>query len=320
MLVSIAMVIKIRIHYNTKVIFAFANVSGAFSILMSKMFRMKFLVYSYEPHADFQVELGLWRHNSLSYRILSTLEKYAGLQGDYILTGTQYMVDHLSKEGAIGKVYRAPTSVDETVFVFDPKARKYTRKRLEIGNRDVLLYLGKFGGLYYREEIAIVCKLLKDRINSLYCLIVTPDNNERVTNWFSQAGLAEDSFTVIGPFADVVPYISAADIGLNAIPPSPSQKYRSPTKIAEYLLCGLPYITCRGVSEDDIVAEQHQVGAVLDCFDKSSVERTYPMIQKILKEDKAVQRRRCRQVGINYRGKSNVDDLLQSIYTDVFKR
>ncbi len=317
LLTSLFIVIRIRIVHNTKVIFAFANVSGAFSIVLSKLLRMKFLIYSYEPHADFQIELGLWSKKSLPYRILSSLERYVGINGDYILTGTQYMVDDLKKSGAKGKVFRAPTSVDEHKFSFDIIAREKVRHELGISDKHVLLYLGKFGGLYYSQETALLCKLLKERIDKFFFLIVTPNRNEEVAQWFQQAGLSESEYLVAGPFTDVVPYISAVDIGLNAIPPSPAQKYRSPTKVAEYLLCGIPYITCRGVSEDDIVAEDNNVGVVLDKFDKPSVKKIYPKVIELLTEDKAVQRERCRKVGISYRGKSNIDSLLQRIYDEL---
>jgi hypothetical protein len=320
LLVGLLTVAQIRVKYRTQLIFAFANVSGAFSIILSKLFRMKFLIYSYEPHAEFQAELGLWKRNGLPYKVLSSLERYAGLYGDYVLTGTQYMVDDLRAAGARGKILRAPTSVDEKRFVFDHVAREHIRKGLGIGNRPTLLYLGKFGGLYYEKETAMFCKYLKEHINSLFFLIVTPNDNNEVREWFHEAGFADNDFTVSGPFTNVVPYISAADVGLNAIPPSPSQKYRSPTKTAEYLLCGLPYVTCRGVSEDDVIAEQYGVGTVLERFDELSVNRIYPTIQKILEEDKDTQRARCRHVGVKYRGKSNVDRLLQSIYDDLFKR
>lgn len=318
LLVSLLVVANIRVRYRTKLIFAFANVSGAFSIILSKLLGMKFLIYSYEPHAEFQAELGLWKRNSLTYKVLSTLERYAGLYGEYVLTGTQYMVDDLKAAGAKGTVLRAPTSVDENRFIFDRTARERIRKELGIGDRPALLYLGKFGGLYYKEETAIFCKNLKDHIKSLYCLIVTPDDNNEVRRWFHEAGFVDNDFTVSGPFTNVVPYISAADIGLNAIPPSPSQKYRSPTKIAEYLSCGIPYITCQGISEDDIIAQKHKVGAVVAQFDSTSAKQVYPAIEDLLNEDKTTQRQRCREVGIEYRDRANVDWVLAKIFSEVF--
>ena len=318
LLVSLLIAAKIRVQYRTKLIFAFANVSGAFSIILSKLFRMKFLIYSYEPHAEFQVELGLWKRNGLPYKVLSALERYAGLYGDYVLTGTQYMVDDLRAAGARGKIIRAPTSVDEKRFVFDHVARERIRKELGIGNRPTLLYLGKFGGLYYKEETSIFCKYLKEHIESLYFLIVTPNENDEVREWFYEAGFVDDDFTVSGPFTNVVPYISAADIGLNAIPPSPSQKYRSPTKTAEYLACGIPYITCQGISEDDVIAQKYKVGAVVAQFDSDSAKRVYPIVEDFLNEDKVVQRERCRQVGIMYRDKAHVDKAISDIFSEVF--
>ena len=318
LLVSLFTVAQIRVRYHTQLIFAFANVSGAFSIILSKLLSMKFLIFSYEPHAEFQAELGRWERHGLPYKVLSALERYAGLYGDYILTGTQYMVDDLKAIGARGKIIRAPTSVDEEQFVFDSVARERIREELDIRNRPVLLYLGKFGGLYYEKETVLFCKYLKGHIKSLYFLIITPNHNEEVREWFYEAGFTDNDFAVSGPFTNVVPYISAADIGLNAIPPSPSQKYRSPTKIAEYLACGVPYITCQGISEDDVVAQKYKVGAVVTQFDSVSAKRVYPVVEELLNEDKVVQRERCRRVGTIYRSKIHVDNVLSDIFNEVF--
>lgn len=308
----------LRARYDTRLIFAFANISAAFSFVLSRILGMKFMVYSYEPHSEFMAELGGWSRKSLKYMILNKLETYAGLKGEYILTGTQYMVDYLATHGATGKIYRAPTSVDETKFTFREDERKKLRAKLGVENRPVLLYLGKFGGLYYSEETIYQFKYLQKFIPELFFLIVTPSDKDEILSWLKKADIRDKDFHLTGPHKEVVPYICAADIGLNAIPPSPAQKFRSPTKVAEYLLCGLPYITCRGISEDDIIAEKYHVGAVINDFGKDSVKKIIPQLHVLLNEDKLKQIDRCRKAGIMYRGKSNIDQLLTGIYEEVF--
>jgi hypothetical protein len=132
-------------------------------------------------------------------------------------------------------------------------------------------------------------------------------------------GLSSDSYAVTGnlSYEEVKDYISSADIGLSGVPPTPAQKYRSPTKVAEYLLCGLPYITCKGVSEDDIYASEKNVGVVLESFNRKDVIEKLNDINVILSEEKESLRSRCRKVGIDYRGKSNVDKLLKEIFNEI---
>jgi hypothetical protein len=211
-------------------------------------------------------------------------------------------------------------SVDEKAFTFKRKGRERVRREYSLHNRNVVLYLGKFGYLYYNEEIAKLCKILYDNINNTFFLVVTSNDNEAIQKMFREYGLPEESFSVTGnlSYDEVKDYISAADIGLSAVPPTPSQKFRSPTKVAEYLLCGLPYITCEGVSEDDIYAKKHNVGAVVKSFDENHISESIPQIRNLLDEEKVSIRERCRNVGISYRGKSNIDSLFQQFFRKIY--
>ena len=57
------------------------------------------------------------------------------------------------------------------------------------------------------------------------------------------------------PHDEVPVYLSAADIGISFIRPAPSKVASSPTKIAEYLACGLPVVINGGVGDlDDLAA------------------------------------------------------------------
>ncbi len=317
---AISTVLYIRFFKKTKLLFAFANVSAAISVIFSKLLGMRLLVYSYEPHSSFQVELGRWDKRSIKYKLLKKLEDYAGSQGDYILTGTKYMVKELANRKSKAKLFRAPTSVDESLYEFNGEARTRIREELGIDRRKVLLYLGKFDGLYYGGEIADFCKTISDNDSSFFFLIVTPNNYQKVEGLFKVSGISEENYYIteaVTP-SEVIEYISSSDIGLIAIPPTPSQKFRSPVKTAEYLLCGLPYITCEGVSEDDIYAQEYNVGIVLQNLAKDQALNSAGRINTLLAEDKNELRKRCREVGLSYRSKSNVVKTLREIYAEVF--
>ncbi len=180
--------------------------------------------------------------------------------------------------------------------------------------------MGKFGGLYYKGEVAELCKSLFDLRPKLFFLIVSSNKYEEIDILFKNAGLDNEHYTITGDLSydEVKDYLSAADIGLSAVPPTPSQKFRSPTKVGEYLLCGLPYITCKGISEDDLYAEEYNVGAVVNSFDHRHVLRSMDQINLLLSEDKDTIRKRCREVGLAYRAKSNVDSQLAHIFSEIF--
>lgn len=309
-------VTRINFKHHPKYIFAFANVSAAISVLFSKLYSIPQIVYSYEPHSEFLADLGLWKKSSLKFKILNNLEKYSGKNASHVMTGTKYGVEYLKRLKSTAKLYRAPTSVDPNDFYFRADSRNKIRKKLRVNDKDIYLYIGKFGDLYYTDQVAqIFGEIYQQNGHSFFCIVTTYDH-QKVKNWLLDAGIPSDNFFVTGNLAslEIKEYISAADMGISAVPPTPSQKYRSPTKVAEYLLCGLPYITCKGVSEDDDYAIDHRVGVVLKKFSRQEIKKHYPRIRQLLDEEKEVIRERCRSTGLEYRSKKRIDDILETIF------
>ena len=107
-------------------------------------------------------------------------------------------------------------------------------------------------------------------------------------------------------------------MGLVAIPPLESQKYRTPVKIGNYLSCGLPFIVNRGVADDDVLAEKEQVGVVLESFDSADIARALPTLRMFMDEQREQQQARCRRVAIEHRGIHNSVRVLKEIFEDVF--
>lgn len=315
------LLVRLRLG-GTKVLWSYANVAASIGWVYSKLLHFKTIIYTFEPHSDFMKELGIWRANSLNYRILNALEWRAGRDADYVLTGTQHMVDTLGRFGVKGKVHRAPTCADHTKFYPVPNARTILPKHYSINPADFLIvYVGKFGGLYYTFEIFQLFSILTEQIPNCKCMVITPNPHDEIVELCRRANF--DNKKLISVFRagreDIKTWLSAADLGISAIPPTPSQKYRSPTKVAEYLMCGLPYLTVAGVSEDDIVAKSYDVGIVVRDFSVGSLLAAVPVVMNFLRRDRQEMSRRCREVGILYRGRHNVDRVLYQVFDELIK-
>ena len=153
-LITLMTVIKIKLKYKSKYIFAFANVSAAFSSIFANFLNLEMVIYSYEPHSDFMAELGLWSRESLQYKILNSLEVRAAKIASHIMTGTKYGVELLEDMGSKAQKYRAPTAVAPSEFYFLEDSRHQFRESRGTEEKDVFLYMGKFGDLYFKEEVA----------------------------------------------------------------------------------------------------------------------------------------------------------------------
>lgn len=303
-------VLQIKRKYKADRIFCFANVAASMGWILSAIFKLRLMVFSYEPHSAFMADLGYWSRSGIKFKILNALEQKVGLEAETILTGTSWMRDKLIEMNSKARVYRAPTAVDPAKFFFNHQERQTLRSILGVDHEPLFVYAGKFGGLYFENEIALLFDSIKKEIPNARLLILTPQSQDHIHGFFAEyAWVNSVIITRANGFKEMRGYLSASDFGICLIPPTPAQKYRSPTKVAEYLMCGLPYITMAGISEDDVYATAYDIGVVIrdiTHFEQTTIEK----IQALLNEDKDELRQRCRNVGLEYRSKSRIDEIL----------
>jgi hypothetical protein len=302
LLLGFLLCLRLRLS-GARSIVGLGTVAGSFSFMIAKALGLKYYGYQFEPHSEFMLDCHVWPANSMAYKGLHFMEALTSRYAEILSTGTQHMVKRLASEGSPAKVYLLPSCVDETRFQFSAVGRARVRARYSLSaEQSVVLYLGKFGGIYYDQETADLCAALLQKLPELHFLIATPDLPTYVASLMRQAGVPENRVTITrSTFEEVPDYISAADFGLVAVPPTPAQQFRSPIKVGEYLCCGLPYLVCRGVSEDDLVAVRSNVGIVVDAFTPAETARIAPQLAAFLAEPKDVLRARCRAAGIDYR-------------------
>lgn len=310
------LVTKLKIRNNAREIAALGTIAGSFAFVMAKMLRLRYYGFTYEPHSEFMRDFKLWPTSGLAYKGLHYFEKLSGHYADVLATGTVHMMNRLEESGSKAQLFKLPSCVDETLIRFQPDGRKRIRHELGLSeDQPVILYLGKFGGIYYDKEIAVLFSALLNQQSDLHFLIVSPNSVSHISSLMQAEGLPNSQFTITrSPYEQVQDYISAADFGIVAIPSLPSQRFRSPIKVGEYLCCGLPYLVCSGVSEDDIIADKYQVGVVISSFTNTEVQRVFPQIQNFLTMDKIILRERCRTAGVIYRGLSQYLPTVEDIF------
>ncbi len=314
-----AFIQTLRLHrqHQLKAVISFANAAAAIGVIVSKLIQSKLVVYSFEPHHEFLAEFGIWRRKGWRYRLLKKAEQLTLKKASHIITGTKYLAEKI-KPLTKAQVYRAPSAVDPKAFQFNAAAREKWRNLWGIENQHVLIYVGKFDGIYYGKEIPQFCANLATRAPFFFVFITQQDHNE-VRGLLKKYGLKNEQYYLgsANSRSAIAGLNSAADIGLTAIPPYPSQRYRSPVKVGEYLMSGLPYITCEGVSEDDDVAVQSDVGIVLKDLETPMSDKKLIALLDLLSQDKTTMRDRCRKAGIDYRSRSIADGIFDEILRDV---
>jgi hypothetical protein len=280
------------------------SVAGAFAYLFSLVCGLKLWMYQYEPHSEYAVDNGIWRIESKQYKLAHFLERQAAYFATAISSGTRFMEERLTRDwGVKARFFKIPSVANSEKFQPDETIRARLREEWGITDRWVLLYPGKFGDLYYREEFAWMYRWLQKLEPRFYLLIVTPHSDEEVHALLAGAGVPRDSYRIEhSDYSQIQDFYFASDFGIISVPPGPSKKFISNIKVGEYLCAGLPYLIVRGVSEDYLYAEEKKVGVVVDDFSQSQIEAALPTISGYLAGDTTALRQHCRKVGLQYRG------------------
>src|SRR5262249_18772830 len=89
-------------------------------------------------------------------------------------------------------------------------------------------------------------------------------------------------------------HLSSADLGVHLIRPGFSMVANSPTKFGEYLACGLPIMTNRGIGDCDELITDERVGVVIERLDPEGYREAWNTMERLLQDTEC--RARCRAV------------------------
>lgn len=166
-----------------------------------------------------------------------------------------------------------PCCVDTHRFRRDEVTGKRIRERLGFTG-PVMVYSGSLGSWYMAEEMAMAYEVLRRRSPSLCFMVLTQSPIEWIRRPLMRRGVLDEQVEITRcPHEEVPVYLSAADMGISFIRPALSKAASSPTKIAEYLSCGLPVVTNGGVGDlDDLAADSPHVHRIPRVTEQALVE------------------------------------------------
>ncbi len=135
----------------------------------------------------------------------------------------------------------APCVADETAFFFDPALRETMRARLGYGPAQrVFVYSGSLAPYQCFDETVALFREIRAHDPNARLLALTPAVEAARA---ALAGLPEGSARALAaPFSEMNGYLNAADVAIMLRKPTGTNRVASPTKFAEYCLCGLPII------------------------------------------------------------------------------
>lgn len=269
-------------------------------------------------------DAGIWKADSLLYKSVKKVEKWLFKESDGFVVLTEkargILFPESGKTGAdvFGRpVEVIPCCVDLSHFIKASKDfQNEFRRDLNLEDRFVVAYVGSFGGWYLTDEIIDFFAAARQCNPKTFALILTQREQEKIVEKLREKGFSDQDFFVKSVSPKQIPkYLSAADVAISFIKACYSKQSSSPTKIPEYLACGLPIISNKGVGDVDELINTDKVGVILDDFSFQSYSKAFDEAVKLKNEQGFAERSRS-----SAKNRFELEEVGGAKYRSVYKR
>lgn len=302
-------------------IHAWCTPAGLFGYILSIVTRRPLIIDSYEPHAEAMVEVGEWKKNSLPFRLLFYFEKKMTHHAKYLIATTEkmiteYAVNRYSFNPDKNNWFVKPACVNLELFKPDNNKRFNLRKKLNLENKIIGIYAGKFGGIYLENEVFEWIQCAVQYWGDKFRLIVLSSHSEDYILHNCQKHNIESKYILLKfvPHKEVPDDLNIADFALTPVKPVYTKKFCSPIKNGEYWAMGLPVIITKDISDDSDIIQQNKTGVVIENLTKESYIKSIKEMEEILHSNKTELRQKIRNIAFYHRNFQNIEKIYQKIY------
>ncbi|MDB4835081.1 glycosyltransferase [Cyclobacteriaceae bacterium] len=275
-------------EHNLNFIIARGASAGNLAYLLYKKTKLPFVVESFEPHAEYMLESGTWSKRSLKYQIQRFFEKKQIDLCKGLITVSDSYKKRLISEGVDScriEVARCP--VGESFFEENKKNG---------GTGVVGVYVGKFGDIYYKEEVLSLFDKAYQYFEGFQLKIATPQNDSFIQVLRNRY---PDAFIDFVPFENIPGFLSSADFAFATVREAPVRLFCSPIKVGEYWAQGLPVMLTKGVGDDAGIIEHTGLGALFSINEEDTIDIAFEKIGELIKDTSS--RNKIRQLAVLYR-------------------
>lgn len=255
---------------------------------LQRRLAIPFVAESFEPHAEYMRQTGTWSRWDPKYLIQRRWEQRVKRHAAALITVSHGYARHLRERDGVPaeRLHTVPCWVDADRFRIDAEARSRLRRRLGIGARLALIYVGKFGGIYAPlAELSMLRQLQQDLGQPLFVIVLTSAAAEAVRSQLHRSGFGPDQIVVACvPHGQVADYLNAADLAVSFINSGPWSFACSAIKHGEYWACGLPVLMPPGVGDEAGWLEAERAGAIARFQDPAQLRRAAAGLRSILAE------------------------------------
>ena len=253
------------IWYRLRILHARSYVSSVIALALKRTTGLKFLFDMRGFWADERVEGGIWTPNCFMFDLAKWFEKRFFLAADHVVSLTNAANLEIQSfaylQGRMPSVTVIPTCTD--LLHFTPMYKKRDSDEFFLG------YVGSVGTWYLFDVVALCfAQLIRLRPNAKL-LIVNRGQHEYIRSELAKANVHDKSYEIVtSNHNNIQKKMSRMNAGIFFYKSTYSRVACAPTKLGEFLGCGIPCISNVGVGDMAEVLEGERVGIALTSFDK----------------------------------------------------
>ena len=256
------------LRHRIGVVHARSYVPSVMALMIKRITGVKYIFDMRGFWADERVDGGLWSPSGRMYRLAKGFERRFLLSADHVVSLTHVAVRVMQRFEYLQDCMPAITVIPTCANLnhFKPLAREHASENLVLG------YVGTVGTWYLFDEVVRCFALLLTLCPDAKFLIVNRNEHTYIRERLNLAGVPYSAVELIAAtHAEVPKQMLRMDAGVFFIKPVFSKQASAPTKLAEFLGCGIPCLSNAGVGDMAEVLEKDKVGLAITSFDDEAM-------------------------------------------------
>jgi len=277
-------------RHHVGIVHARSYVASVVALFLKRAFGVKFVFDMRGFWADERVDAGLWERSGRVYRVAKWFERKFLLAADRVVSLTHAGIAEMRKfpylQGRMPRFEVIPTCADLESFC--PRDEKTTEPD---DGAFTLGWVGAVKGWYLFDEALLFFKVLREKMPEARLCILNRENHPYILARLDAHDILPELVEIKSVEHGAVPEeMARMDAGIFFIMPVFSKLASAPTKLGEFLGCGVPCLGNDGVGDMTQILEGENVGVVIRKFDDSGREEAMSALLTLCAEPDVRQR------------------------------
>lgn len=283
------------------------------ALLVGKVTKVPFVFDMRALWLDEMIDAGRLERGSLTHRILVSLETKLLKEAAHVVSLTQAAVDYLQEQQPHLKNQKfsvITTCVDLNKF----KTINLKALPKKLGTMGTVM-----SGWYHLDWLFLTLQTQMKKDKNAVFKIVTRDSEQILREIALQYGIENSKLEIISSSPDDISNnIANMKAGLLYFTAGISKLGSAPTRMGEFLACGIPVIGNRGVGDMADLIECYKVGVVIEDGSQISIDNALDCLDELYKDEELS--KRCRYAAEDYFSADKGAEKYRRIYKAITSR